>query len=169
MATVPDDVLSAALERAHRWAERKGRTDEEREVARDAATDGVLKALERFDSALGTFDVWAMQHVAMRVGKALSRHRDRVKDRPAVGPISDDMDVAAPEQTSPVDVPMTPGLAELPAYLRDAVRFVHIDGFSEREAELLLGCSRRQLREWLRRAAQLLAGQQQQVRGEGEG
>jgi DNA-directed RNA polymerase specialized sigma24 family protein len=159
VATVPDDVLSTILTQAHRWAAGQGRTEEEREVAVDAATDAIVKALESFDPTRGDFGTWALLHVRPKVHQRIGRHRARFHGRPAVGQMPDEFDAEARDLPSAGRVPMTADLRDLPADLRDAVRFFYIDGFSLRDCGLLLGCSHHEVRARLAQAAGLLADQ----------
>lgn len=157
MATVPDDVLSSVLSQAHEWAARQGRNDEEREVARDAATERLVEALSKYDPARGDFGGYALRFIRPRVRQALARHRDKAHNRPPVAHIPDGCDLRASDLPSAGRVPMTAVLADLPADLRDAVRFRFIDGFALEDCALLLGCSYREARARLDRAAALLA------------
>lgn len=156
MATVDDETLRTTLNLAHKYAAKRAHTDERREEAIDAATDGIMRALENYDAGRGPFLAYAMSIVRLEVFNRLRRHGNKAARRPLMTQLSEEFQ--AGEDAQPAgEVPMSAELKDLPEDLRDAVRFYHIDGFDLRDCGLLMGCSAETVRQRLHRAAELLA------------
>ncbi len=143
------------IERAYRWAmkyanRRVPRPDEMREAAIDAATDAVLWALKKHNSATASFDTFCSNAVKAFVWRQISNVANRIKRRPDHERLSESI------QAKPR--PVASDLIDLPKDLFDVVDFFYVHGFTMRECAALLGCSPETIRVRLQAAGRLIAG-----------
>lgn len=182
-AAVSERAVAAAYERAMRYADAQARgRDDWADRLIDAATDAVLTAAKRWRPELGPFRMFCGLVVATRVRRA----KHRFLSRPAMASLSDlenldgePFEPAAPPTPIAGGVPMSIELRDLPPELRDAVRFVYVDGHCMRDAGLLMGIGKDAVRKRLHDAAELLAGDDavkparargmKRIRGNGKG
>jgi DNA-directed RNA polymerase specialized sigma24 family protein len=148
---VYDRALTYATESA------RGR-DDLAEVLRDAATDAIMRALDRFQVGAGDWQSYAMAAVRRGVQHAKRLAAKRRARRPLVAGLGDD---DPPDRRTTAEggrVPMSADLRDLPTELRDTVRFYFIDRYSLIDTGLLMGCHHEEVRIRLRRAAEMLRG-----------
>lgn len=165
---VSDDELAKAYNEALRYAAKKaaGRGDELEQALIDAATDGVMKAREKFDPAKSKdgFGAFCGAVVRSRVARAVGRWAEQLRTRPGMARLGDlDQEEGeaysppAPDKPIAGSIPLGADLRDLPEHLRTAVRFVYADGYSLADAGLLLGVAAPTVGDWLRKAAAMLA------------
>ncbi len=157
-APATDDETATAYRLALNYARRQagGRGDELTTALQDAATDGVMKAIQRYDPARSTggFGPFCAGVVKNTVRTAARAAATRRRARPTVGPLPDDCEASALPAAG--EVPLTPTLNDLPPDLRDAVRYVFVDGYTHREAGAIMGVAHRIIHKRLRQAAAIL-------------
>lgn len=168
-ATLPDGVTDADVERvlkaAHQEADRRTRhMPALRELATDAATDGVCWALRRYSADRGSFEAFALTTVRSFIWKQVSASATKHKNRPVVVELGDELRdiLAAPDRSEHYterDFVLPENVAALPPDLRDAVRLFHIDKYDLRDIGLLMGCTMETARRRLLQAAKALGGE----------
>jgi DNA-directed RNA polymerase specialized sigma24 family protein len=148
--------------------------DSMREAATDAATSGVMWAVRRFDPAQAPrgFGPFCAAAVRRWVWRGIRKHVLAHRNRPAVvsydalpGKLGEHLETVVGMHSwagewlvdrKPNTGELTEAIEGLPPDLRDAVRFFYIDGYSQRDAALLCGCSQFLFRERLIEAARRL-------------
>lgn len=157
MPAVADAELADLLDAAHGYARRQaGQNHELAEVLIDAATDGLCRAHRQFDPVRGAWKAFAWRVIKSEVRVAVRRYRDRKAARPGFGPLPD-IDPAARTLPSAGAIPLPAVVRDLPADLRDAVRFYYVDGHDLEDTGLLMGCGKDLVRKKLAEAAAMLA------------
>lgn len=155
MAVSDKDVADAyAWALGHAAHASRGRCPDLAEAIHDAATDGVVWAVESFDPSKvgrGGFASFSASAVRRCVKRALYQWVNR--ERPDVFSIDAD---GGPEPESNAAVqPLT--MADLPEDLAFTVRLYMVDGYSLREVGVLTGVGPNVVQRKLRKAAELLA------------
>lgn len=135
-----------------------GRCPQWFEEAEGEATVALAKALNNFDGSKGgDFQTYVMQVVRSRVRRRLAQLAKQAAERPAVVPLLDDIDeVAKPEPARRALSADTIEKLKYDAEARRAVELVFCEGWSHREAGLLLGVSKAQVGVLLKRAAEAI-------------
>ncbi len=152
-----NELAAMVYPRAVAYAERKGRgNDELTERLRDAATDAIMRALDRYKPDRGTFVAYAMTAVRRTVGKAFGEWLRSPKRRITTHPLSaDDLLLAGPERSDTLDAD---SLRVLPPELRQAVELYCIDRRTMHDAAKIAGITTSGFQHRLVAAAERLAG-----------
>lgn len=167
-------IYKWALQHANGCVQRPA---EAKEGARDAATDGVVWAINNYDPAKGPFRKFAQYTVRLVVRLFMGRTHDRRQNRPPSLSLSstgtdedgERFEFVASDHAATGRVPMGSAINDLPEELQSAIRFYFVDGYSFRDCAMLLGCSAETVRFRLQRAAEILKpdGVKAQSRGNG--
>jgi len=166
-----DAIPEAEMTAAYQWAlehadiKARNRGGEVAEIARDAATDGLMWARDNYLPARGAFGPFCAAAVRRVVGRAILAHVQR--ERPAVFSLDAADDDGGDGRPGKEASPMLIG--DLPEDLAFAVRLYMVDGFGLRDCGALLGVGPNVVQRMLRKAAALLApGRTAPIRRAGE-
>jgi RNA polymerase sigma factor (sigma-70 family) len=151
-------LAEQALPDAYRIADilSRGKGRELGEVAHDAATDAALRAPYAYDPTRGDWLAFAAVYVTKRVRVAIQRAAKRRRKRPKVESLTDLNDPGRLSRDEAGPFGISPDLNDLPPELRDAVRLVYLDGYTQIEAAERLGICRNTLTKRLEWAANIL-------------
>ena len=154
----PDaDELTGAYEASIRYARRRAPwPDTLTEKAIDAGTDGVLWARANYFAKRGTFAAFAAAAVKRFVTSCLRHEASKFRNQPTRQGLHEGIP-ARQISDNGAEVPLPLAVRDLPADLRDVVRFFYVDRFDIRECSLLLGIHRETVRARLKEAAARLA------------
>lgn len=158
-----DEIATAYADALAHAKRRAPRPDELTEAAIDAATNGVMWALEHYDPAQASkgFGPFCAAAVKRFVWRGIEAHAKRHHQRPGMVPLAewnteDGTQLARPCYGGSGEIPLPLSVQELPADLRDAVAFFYVHGFNQRECAMLCGVSLDTFQQRLKRAAELI-------------
>ncbi len=157
-----EDQIEKALRLAQGFAvsASRGMCGNLREAALDSATDAIMWAFKHWAPSSGGFEAFAASVVRTWIPRTITQERRRFAASPAHVELREEL--AAPalkEHDDGRDFNLPESIQRLPDELRDLVRLFYVDRFTLRECALLFGIGPETARVRLKRAAELLAGE----------
>lgn len=137
------------------------------DAAINAATDAVMRAVEKYQPERGEFVRFAKGAVRTFVRRGLAKHRLKLARRPQTLTIDAENDegekrhpewLATTKEHGPGELGLPLSVRELPRELQDTVRLYYLDGLKLREVALLTGVPYKTAWDRLREAARRLGG-----------